>query len=163
MKSLGKLLLQGVSKSCLPSWLFSWASSHRPTTLMIARPANLAQIIMAGARGSISSASAGILVLLSNSDGGLITALNNNSHCTYQSSPKVQVLRRLLKQSATRVFKVHPLPLRNAMRLGARQNNVKFERRVRAQPLYLRQNKEAWCASERQQQQTANSLALSAA
>lgn len=166
IKSFTIILKCFKDKEYLPSWLFSWASSHRPTTLMMARPASLAQIIMAGARGSTSSASAGILVLLSNSDGGLITALNNNSHCQslhFSVRPHCSSVTKTFKTTVTRVYKVQPLPLRNAKRLGARQNNVKFERRVRAQPLYLRQNKEAWCVSERQQQQTSNSLALSAA
>ncbi|CAG4926233.1 unnamed protein product [Colias eurytheme] len=112
---------------------------------MMARPASLAQIIIAGALGSPSSASAGIRVSLY-SDGGLITALVYH-HCTPQFERSLCCHNNSFPQGSKVTIK--RIRRRSETRSAWLNGSTgKYERGVGSLHLYHRQNKEAWCASE---------------
>lgn len=136
---------------------------------MMARPASLAQIIIAGARLSCSSASAGSGAA-PYSDGGLITALLlalasyrlliAYSHCTTLQ----QVMGTgnskhwgMIETGFVKVVTHHRL--RNAKRLGQRYR-TKFERRVNACLYIIGKTKKHAAEARGQQQQTAVPLCL---
>lgn len=103
------ILREKYYKINLPSWLFSWASSQRPTTLMMALPANLAQIIIAaGALVPSSSASPATLAPPSYSVGGLITALY---HQQMKQSLHSAVLEVTASHDSERLSRINVLNL----------------------------------------------------
>lgn len=146
----------------LPSWLFSCASSHLPTTLMMARPASRAQIIIAGALGSGSSASAGRRAP-SYSVGGLITALDYHQQSLHNSSRsrsgRVTTVKVFHKLKESRMLIYHRSETQSAWVHGGTLLNSSAAFGTR---LYIvAKTKKRGAGRRRQQQQTAISLALS--